>query len=110
MRTAGAGSVTVVPEPYRFSSPLWEYDGPAAWFFVSLPADIADEIAQRSEGRTNGFGSVRVEVQVGGTRWSTSLFPDKRQRTYVLPVKRSVREAETLTDGQDVDVVLALAG
>ena len=98
-----------MPEPYRFSSPLWEYDGPAAWFFVSVPEDVADEIAERVEGRTNGFSSVRVQVQVGDTRWSTSLFPDKRRRTYLLPVKRSVRQAEALIEGREVDVLLTFA-
>jgi hypothetical protein len=93
---------------FAFAATLWEYDGEAAWHFVSLPEDLADEIAERSAGRTRGFGSVRVEVAIGASRWHTSLFPDSRRGTYVLPVKRAVRVAEQLADGSCADVHLRL--
>jgi hypothetical protein len=72
---------------FSFEATVWEHDGDAAWHFVSLPEDVADEIAERSAGRTRGFGSVRVEVTIGASTWRTSLFPDGRRGTYVLPVK-----------------------
>lgn len=53
-------------------------------------------------GPPRGFGSVRVEATVGGTTWRTSVFPDSRGGSYVLPVKRAVREAEDLDDGDQV--------
>jgi hypothetical protein len=93
---------------FAFAATLWEHDGDAAWHFVSLPEDIADEIAERSAGRTRGFGSVRVEVTIGGSTWRTSLFPDGPWGTYVLPVKRAVRAAEGLTDGSYAGVLLRL--
>jgi hypothetical protein len=93
---------------YDFDASLWEYDGPGAWHFVSLPHDIADEIAESTEGRTGGFGSVRVEVTVGATNWRTSLFPDGKRGTYVLPVKRAVRVAEELVDGSRASVHIRL--
>jgi hypothetical protein len=43
-----------------------------------------------------GFGSVRVAVTVGTTSWRTSIFPDSKTRTYLLPVKKEVRDAEKL--------------
>jgi Domain of unknown function (DUF1905) len=27
---------------YTFRAQLWQYDGPAPWYFVSLPSDVAD--------------------------------------------------------------------
>lgn len=57
-------------------------------------------------GPPRGFGSVRVEATVGGTTWRTSVFPDSRGGSYVLPVKRAVREAEDLDDGDQVTVTL----
>ena len=98
-----------VTHVFGFAAKLWEYDGPASWFFVSVPKDVADEIADLTDGRTGGFGSVRVHVRAGGTRWSTSLFPSKQNATYVLPVKRAVRLAEGLDDGDLVDVEITLA-
>lgn len=94
---------------FGFAEPLWEYEGPASWFFVSLPTDIADEIADLTDGRTGGFGSVRVHVRVGGSGWSTSLFPSKQNGTYVLPMKKAVRVAEGLADGDIVPIEITLA-
>ncbi len=94
---------------FAFSAELWLWDGPAAWHFVSLPESVADEIADLADGGDRprrGFGSVRVEVTVGSSRWRTSVFPDKERGTYVLPVKAAVRRAERLAVGDAVEVSL----
>jgi hypothetical protein len=39
---------------------------------------------------------------VGGTTWQTSIFPDRKTGTYVLPMKKAVRTAEHLLTGADV--------
>lgn len=92
-------------DEYVFTSELWEHDGPAPWCFVSLPNDEADDIEARAGSHT-AFGSVRVEVTVGATTWRTSLFPDTKRATYVLPVKQAVRAAEGLTPGDTFEVRL----
>ena len=79
-------------------------DGPAAWHFVSLPEEVSDEIEHRYGSSAAGFGSVRVEVTIGATTWRTSLFPDSKRATYVLPVKKQVRRAERIDAGSIVDV------
>jgi hypothetical protein len=91
---------------HRFRVELWEHDGPGAWHFVSLPEDDADEIDAVHGGRARGFGSQRVEVTVGATTWRTSVFPDTKRGTYVLPVKKPVRVAEGLSAGDLVAVSL----
>jgi hypothetical protein len=95
---------------YVFDAAVWEHDGPGAWHFISLPREHADEIDQLTANSTTAFGSVRVEVSIGTTRWSTSLFPDSRRGTYVLPVKKSVRAAENLVEGSIARVEVRLAG
>lgn len=97
-----------VPDTFVFRAELWEHDGPAAWFFISLPDEIADDIDERFGQFAGGFGSVRVEVTIGSTTWQTSLFPDSKRATYVLPVKKQVRTAERLSAGSAVDVRLAV--
>lgn len=91
---------------YSFRAELWEHEGDGAWHFVSLPPAEADEIDDTAAGARRGFGSVRVEVTVGSTTWRTSVFPDKKRATYVLPVKRAVRDAEGLAAGSLVPVRL----
>jgi hypothetical protein len=83
-----------------FDAELWIWDArrTETWTFVSLPADAAEEIRDRAEGSTRGFGSLRVRVTVGGSTWSTSIFPGTGGG-YVLPIKRAVRTAESLDPG-----------
>lgn len=90
---------------FEFTARLWESEGEAAWVFVTLPHDVADVIAEVAP-RGPGFGSVPVGVKIGTTEWRTSLFPDKRSASYLLPVKRAVRAAEGVEVGDDVEVAI----
>jgi hypothetical protein len=94
-----------------FDAELWTWDARRAdsWTFVSLPADVSEEIRDlASDGPRRGFGSVRVRVTIGGSTWKTSIFPDAARGCYVLPLKRSVREAEALDTGDTATVTLSL--
>jgi hypothetical protein len=93
---------------YRFTAPLWQWQARRdAWFFVSVPDDLSDEIAARSEGLTGGFNSVPVTVTVGSTSWRTSIFPGGDGR-YSLPMKKAVRVAEGIRPDSMVDVLIEL--
>ena len=96
------------PMSYEFDADLWRHDGDAAWYFVTLPFDVADDIEERHGRTTGGFGSVRVRVRIGATEGSTSLFPDNKRKSYVLPVKAAVRKAEHLADGTSARVALTV--
>ena len=93
---------------YSFTEPIREHVGPQSWYFITLPHDVTDEIDELTEGRQRGFGSVRVQVTVGSTTWATSIFPDTKAGSFVLPVKKPVRTAEGLADGDAVEVHLEL--
>ena len=94
----------------EFTAELWRWSGEkASWYFVTLPEEVADEIDDEHGGPDlPGFGSVRVTVTLGGSRWQTSIFPSKEHASFVLPVKKTVRQAEGIDDGDQVAVVLAL--
>ena len=85
---------------FSFTAEVWEHDGSGSWHFASLPEADADDIDEMFGHRAGGFGSVRVEVTIGRTTWLTSLFPDRKRGTYVLPLKKPVRVAEGLTAGR----------
>jgi hypothetical protein len=93
---------------FEFEATVWLWDGPAAWHFITVPFEIADEIDEITRGRTGGFGSVRVQVTIGSSTWSTSLFPSKKHESFLLPVKKPVRMAERLVDGSAAQVSLEL--
>ncbi len=50
-----------------------------------------------------------MHVQVGLTTWSTSLFPDTKRGTFILPMKKAVRTKERLDEGDVVHVHLTIA-
>jgi hypothetical protein len=96
----------------EFSAVCWLYTGKGAWYFVTLPSDSAAEISYFSkalnDGKRTGWGSVRVTVQIGATVWQTSLFPDSKNKSYVLPIKAAVRKAENIIEDQSVKVRVSL--
>ena len=86
-------------DTYTFDAELWEWEGKASWFFVSVPEDVTDEIDDQYGHRAAGFGSVKVEVSIGTSTWQTSIFPDTKRGCFILPVKAAVRRAQDLEDG-----------
>jgi len=94
----------------RFSSELWRWESRRDdWYFVTVPAEFAEPIADMPR-ETRGFRSVPVRVTIGGTTWTTSIFPGESGGTYSLPVKRSVRDAEGIAPGDRVEVQVELVG
>ena len=93
---------------FEFAAPLWRYPGADGWHFVSLPPEISTDITDVSTGIRRGFGSVRVAVTVGSTSWRTSIFPDSKTGTYLLPVKKAVRVAERLEVGDQIKAQLEI--
>jgi hypothetical protein len=90
-----------------FDSELFPWEANTSWVFAAVPLDDADAIDDAAS-LTGGFGSVKVNVQIGKTAWSTSLFPSKEMETYVLPVKKAVRVAEGLAVGQTASITIEL--
>jgi hypothetical protein len=96
---------------YRFTSELrrWEARVHDDWYFVELPAEASAEIHEWADAlpRT-GFGAVKVGARVGGTRWSTSIFPSA-SGIYSLVVGARVRRAERIEPGDVIEVEVELA-
>ena len=91
---------------HEFSAEVWRHEGEAAWWFLTVPGDVSDDLRALTAGTRRGFGSVRVQVRIGATQWTTSVFPDSKRGAYLLPVKKDVRRAERLDDGARVQVAL----
>ena len=95
-------------DPYRFRAELWEWQGSASWCFISLPEPVTDEIDDRFGHLAAGFGSIKVEVTVGSSTWQTSVFPDAKRGTLILPVKKPVRRKEGLEIGDSAEFSLSV--
>ncbi|MGL5817526.1 MAG: DUF1905 domain-containing protein [Phycicoccus sp.] len=94
---------------WSFEAALWRWRG-GSWFFVTVPGSVSDAVDEAVGDATGGFGfgSVRVEVTAGGSTWRTSLFPSSEERAFVLPVKKAVRTAEGLHEGEPAAFVIRL--
>ena len=84
---------------YTFEAEVWLYEGKDAWHFVTLPAEVSDEIEESYGSLARGFGSLRVAVSIGDTSWKTSIFPSTSAAAYVLPLKAQVRKRTGLSVG-----------
>ncbi len=100
---------------YDFSSPLVRSTSAShgTYHFIVVPAaigEVLDGVAlmrRLESGRRAGFGSVRLTLRIGATRWLTSAFPFKAHGWSIL-VSAKVRKAERLVAGEPVEATIAL--
>lgn len=79
---------------FDFTATLWRWSSlKASWYFITLDTEDPALIRHIEDKFVGGFGSVRVEVTIGGSTWHTSLFPSK-ERDYILPIKADIRKRE----------------
>jgi hypothetical protein len=90
----------------RFSGQVWEWRGPAPYYFVTVP-DGESSALQSTAGRVSyGWGMIPVTARINGTTWTTSLGP--KDGGYVVPLKDAVRRAEDVDVGDTVTVRLSV--
>ncbi len=88
----------------------WRHAEPSAahWYFLTVEGQIAAELRYARMRQTGNFGSIRVTVTIGGTRWQTSLFPERKSGNLLLPLKGEVRRRETIEAGDEVTAVIEI--
>lgn len=80
----------------------------AGWHFITLPTDLAEKIKKNFQHITHGWGSIPVNVNTKQTSWKTSIFPDKKTNSYILPLKSEIRKKENLSTGDTVTIKLEI--
>lgn len=89
-----------------FTGEVFCWRGPAPYFFIAVPDDLSAQIEAVSAMVTYGWGVIPVQVAVGGTTWSTALFP--KDGLYLVPLRANVRRAEQLEEGDSTTIELHL--
>jgi hypothetical protein len=90
-----------------FSGRLWKWSGgKGSWYFLTLPKGISQQIKENYPFSGRGFGSAPVLANIAGNVWKTSIFPDSKSGCYLLPVKKSIRNAAVLVENQKVEAML----
>lgn len=98
-------------EPFDVKARVWLWNNgevPASWHFVTIDKQTSGQIKKEYHWPRRGFGSIPVNVTIGATSWKTSIFPDSKEGNYVLPLKKSVRDAENINVGNTVKFTLEI--
>ena len=90
-----------------FETTIIEWRGPAPFFYAPVPSQHVDEIERVKKHASYGWGVIPVEAEIGGVRFTTSLFP--KDGTYLLPIKDAVRKKTGVTVGDIIDVEMTIA-
>jgi hypothetical protein len=88
----------------EFEGELWHWRGPAPYHFIWVPEGATDGIRELAPIVSYGWGVIPVSARIGGSQWTTSLFP--KDGHYALPIKDAIRKAEAMTLGDTVTVEL----
>jgi|tagenome__1003787_1003787.scaffolds.fasta_scaffold20813117_3 hypothetical protein len=90
----------------EFQGEVWQWRGPAPYYFITVPEEPASLLRALSAMVTYGWGMIPVRVSIGRSTWQTALWP--KDGRYVVPIKKVVRLGERLDEGQIVGVRLAV--
>jgi hypothetical protein len=89
-----------------FDGEIWLWQGPAPWYFVTVPDEECAELKEAASLVTYGWGMIPVTARIGRTEWTTSLFP--KDGSYVVPIKAAVRKVQRLHEGDVVTLRLTV--
>lgn len=87
---------------FDFTGTVIEWRGPAPFYFVALPHEVADDVRELAAVASYGWGVIPVAARIGGTGFETSLFP--KDGGYLLPLKDAVRNPAAIGEGDEVAV------
>jgi hypothetical protein len=89
-----------------FSGDVFEWRGPAPFYFVEVPPEECADIKSVSHIVSYGWGVIPASVKIGKTEITTSLFP--KQGKYLVPIKDALRSPEGISVGQTVKITLTI--
>ncbi|MGO1173277.1 MAG: DUF1905 domain-containing protein [Actinomycetaceae bacterium] len=90
----------------EFSGEIIHWRGPAPFLFVPVPPGAREDIRSVAREVSYGWGVIPVTARIGGTTFTTSLFP--RDGGYLVPVKVAVQRVEEVDLGDTVTVHLTI--
>ena len=90
----------------EFEAAVIEWRGPAPYYFLAVPGPMCEDLRVAARDVSYGWGFIPVRVRIGGTTWTTSLFP--KDGGYLVPLKDRVRAAEGIDQDDVVEAVLTV--
>ena len=109
---------------YKIKAKCWLWvsasgSAKGAWHFVTIPPEVSEKIEKKYKNVHGGWGSLPVKVKFGKILLETSIFKNKRDKgtlmpqaknylTYILPLKKTIRQEVGIQDGDVVDFTLEI--
>ena len=101
---------------YKIKAKCWLWVGlsgsaKGAWHFVTIPPEVSEKIEKKYKNVHGGWGSLPVRAKFGKVLLKTSMFKNKRNKnflTYILPLKKTIRQEVGIQDGDVVDFTLEI--
>ena len=91
---------------FEFSGKIWYWRGPSPFYFVSIPLEQSQQIKAVSGIASYGWGVIPVQVRIGQTKFTTSLFP--KDGLYIVPIKKIVRDSEAIDLDDEVQIQIEI--
>ncbi len=88
---------------FTISGKVFIWPGEMGWHFIYVDKKNVAKIR-----KSNPRGFVKIRATLGKTSWETSLFPYKKEDTYLLAVKKAIRQKESVFSGDLVKVKIEL--
>lgn len=92
---------------FEFDATVIHWRGPAPYFYAPVPPQHAGAIRRAAKLVSYGWGVIPVAAEIGGVRFTTSLFP--KDGGYLLPLKDAVRKPNAITAGDTIHVAMTIA-
>lgn len=94
---------------YVFSDIVEKWNSDGGWYYVRLPKNTYNDLQEIGHSQGRGFGAIKVKSTIGVTTWETSIFPDSKDKSYILFLKKAVRQKEKLDAGNQIDIILSVS-
>ena len=91
---------------FEVAGEVFEWRGPAPFYFVAIPVEYAREIDEIKQELTYGWGMITCKIMVEGREYKTAITP--KDGTYYIPLKDEIRRRHGLAVGNQVELQLLL--
>ena len=91
---------------FEFAAEVFEWRGPAPFYFAATPKEITLEIEELKQELTYGWGVIPAKVTIGATTMTTSLIP--KNGSFYVPLKDAIRRPNDIQPNDVIEIFLEL--
>ncbi len=91
---------------FVFKGKVFEWRGPAPFYFVSTPETITQQIEEVKRELTYGWGVIPARITLGRVTVSTSLIP--KNGSFYVPLKNEIRNPNSIETGDEIQITVEL--